>query len=92
MQPIVAVIAPGMMGSAVGQRLVENGIEVRTALGGRARAPLHVPRLPGMIGVSGWEAGGLRYHTVDRAARRRARAGRATCACNARRPEEADLR
>ena len=31
MQPIVAVIAPGMMGSAVGQRLVENGIEVRTA-------------------------------------------------------------
>ncbi len=38
MQPIVAVIAPGMMGSAVGQRLVENGIEVRTALGGRSEA------------------------------------------------------
>ena len=32
MQPIVAVIAPGMMGSAVGARLVENGIEVRTSL------------------------------------------------------------
>ena len=32
MQPIVAVIAPGMMGSAVGARLVENGIEVRTLL------------------------------------------------------------
>ncbi len=35
-QPIVAVIAPGMMGSAVGQRLVENGIEVYPALGGRS--------------------------------------------------------
>ena len=38
MQPIVAVIAPGMMGSAVGQRLVENGIEVRTLLTGRSDA------------------------------------------------------
>ena len=36
MQPIVAVIAPGMMGSGVGQRLVENGIEVRTLLAGKA--------------------------------------------------------
>ena len=52
MQPIVAVIAPGMMGSGVGQRLVENGIEVRTAArrpqrGDRARA-----KAAGMVGAS----------------------------------------
>ena len=34
--PIVAVIAPGMMGAAVGGRLVENGLKVLTALGGRS--------------------------------------------------------
>ena len=38
MQPVVAVIAPGMMGSAVGRRLVENGLEVRTSLTGRSDA------------------------------------------------------
>ena len=46
MQPIVAVIAPGMMGSAVGQRLVENGIEVRTSLAGfRVDDPLNAARV-----------------------------------------------
>jgi L-threonate 2-dehydrogenase len=35
MQPIVAVIAPGMMGSAVGHRLAENGVQVLTSLSGR---------------------------------------------------------
>jgi putative dehydrogenase len=52
MQPIVAVIAPGMMGSAVGQRLVENGIEVRTALGGRSEGTVARAKAAGMIGVS----------------------------------------
>ena len=46
MQPIVAVIAPGMMGSAVGARLVENGIEVRTSLAGRSEATWRAPRRP----------------------------------------------
>ena len=52
MQPIVAVIAPGMMGSAVGARLVENGIEVRTALNGRSPATVARAKAAGMIGAS----------------------------------------
>ena len=52
MQPIVAVIAPGMMGSAVGARLVENGIEVRTSLTGRSDATVARAKAAGMVGVS----------------------------------------
>jgi len=52
MQPIVAVIAPGMMGSAVGARLVENGIEVRTSLAGRSEASAARAKAAGMVGVS----------------------------------------
>jgi 3-hydroxyisobutyrate dehydrogenase-like beta-hydroxyacid dehydrogenase len=36
MSPIVAVIAPGAMGAAVGKRLVENGLTVLTSLAGRS--------------------------------------------------------
>ena len=36
MTPIVAVIAPGMMGAAVGKRLVDNGVKVLTSLKGRS--------------------------------------------------------
>jgi len=36
MNPLVAVIAPGMMGAAVGGRLVENGLKVLTSLAGRS--------------------------------------------------------
>ena len=52
MQPIVAVIAAGMMGSGVGQRLVENGIEVRTSLVGRSEATQARAKEAGMVGVS----------------------------------------
>jgi 3-hydroxyisobutyrate dehydrogenase-like beta-hydroxyacid dehydrogenase len=52
MQPVVAVIAPGMMGSAVGKRLVENGIEVRTSLAGRSDATVARAKAAGMVGVS----------------------------------------
>jgi 3-hydroxyisobutyrate dehydrogenase-like beta-hydroxyacid dehydrogenase len=38
MPPIVTVIAPGMMGSAVAKRLTESGVEVRTSLAGRSGA------------------------------------------------------
>jgi 3-hydroxyisobutyrate dehydrogenase-like beta-hydroxyacid dehydrogenase len=46
MNPVVAVIAPGMMGAAVGGRLTENGLKVLTSLTGRsadtvARAKKH---------------------------------------------------
>ncbi|MGA8076011.1 MAG: DUF1932 domain-containing protein [Xanthobacteraceae bacterium] len=36
MTPVVAIIAPGAMGAAVGQRLVENGVKVLTSLLGRS--------------------------------------------------------
>ncbi|MGA3400666.1 MAG: DUF1932 domain-containing protein [Acetobacteraceae bacterium] len=52
MPPVVAVIAPGMMGSAVGQRLVQNGVAVRTSLAGRSEATLVRARATGMVGVS----------------------------------------
>ena len=52
MQPIVAVIAPGMMGSGVGGRLAQNGIEARTALGGRSEASVGRAGAAGMVGVS----------------------------------------
>jgi 3-hydroxyisobutyrate dehydrogenase-like beta-hydroxyacid dehydrogenase len=41
-----------MMGSAVGQRLVENGIEVRTALAGRSEATVARAKAAGMVGAS----------------------------------------
>jgi L-threonate 2-dehydrogenase len=36
MNPVVAVIAPGMMGAAVGKRLVDHGLKVLTSLKGRS--------------------------------------------------------
>jgi len=36
MTPVVAVIAPGAMGAAVGKRLVDNGVTVLTSLEGRS--------------------------------------------------------
>ena len=36
MTPVVAVIAPGMMGAGVGKRLVDNGVKVLTSLQGRS--------------------------------------------------------
>ena len=36
MTPVVAVIAPGMMGAAVGKRLVDNGLKVLTSLKDRS--------------------------------------------------------
>lgn len=37
MTPIVAVVAPGLMGAAVGKRLVDNGLKVVTSLKGRSQ-------------------------------------------------------
>jgi 3-hydroxyisobutyrate dehydrogenase-like beta-hydroxyacid dehydrogenase len=51
MKPIVAVIAPGMMGSGVGQRLTENGADVVTSLVGRGRASAERARGAGMRAV-----------------------------------------
>jgi 3-hydroxyisobutyrate dehydrogenase-like beta-hydroxyacid dehydrogenase len=51
MQPVVAVIAPGMMGSAVAGRLVENGVTVRTSLAGRSQATVARAKAAGMTDV-----------------------------------------
>jgi len=51
MSLIVAVIAPGMMGSAVGKRLTSSGLEVRTLLSGRSAGTLRRAADAGMRGV-----------------------------------------
>ena len=52
MPPIVAVIAPGMMGSAVAHCLTVNKIEVRTLLDGRGAGTIARANAAGMTGVS----------------------------------------
>jgi len=49
---IVAVIAPGNMGAAVGRRLVEHGLEVRTLLAGRSAATVARAEAAGLVGVA----------------------------------------
>lgn len=56
MTSVVAVIAPGMMGSAVGKRLVENGLKVTTVLGGRSEETASRARAAGLIPVDEAEA------------------------------------
>ncbi len=51
MKPIIAVVAPGMMGSGVGQRLAENGADVVTSLAGRGGASAERARAAGMRAV-----------------------------------------
>ena len=49
--PIVAVIAPGAMGSAVAACMAARGVEVRTSLAGRSDASAARARRAGMIAV-----------------------------------------
>ena len=51
MKPIIAVIAPGSMGAAIGQRLVEHGAAVYTLLAGRSAATAARAAAAGMVGV-----------------------------------------
>jgi 3-hydroxyisobutyrate dehydrogenase-like beta-hydroxyacid dehydrogenase len=51
MSPIVAVIAPGAMGAAVGSRLVEHGLAVHTVLAGRSQASVARAAAAGMQSV-----------------------------------------
>ena len=52
MNPVVAVIAAGGMGSAVGKRLAENGVRVLTSLEGRSDASAARAKAAGMIAAS----------------------------------------
>jgi L-threonate 2-dehydrogenase len=48
MTPVVAVIAPGAMGAAVGRRLVDNGVTVLTSLEGRSEETRARAKVAGM--------------------------------------------
>ena len=52
MTPVVAVIAPGAMGAAVGKRLVDNGLKVLTSLSGRSEATAARAKAAGMVAAS----------------------------------------
>jgi 3-hydroxyisobutyrate dehydrogenase-like beta-hydroxyacid dehydrogenase len=52
MTPVVAVIAPGMMGAAVGKRLVDNGVKVLTSLSGRSQETASRAKSAGMTAAS----------------------------------------
>jgi putative dehydrogenase len=52
MKPVITIIAPGDMGSAVGKRLVDNGLRVMTVVDGRSDASRRRARDAGMEAVT----------------------------------------
>jgi L-threonate 2-dehydrogenase len=52
MTPVVTVIAPGMMGAAVGKRLVDNGLKVLTSLKDRSQDTVARAKAAGMAAAS----------------------------------------
>jgi L-threonate 2-dehydrogenase len=52
MTPLVAVIAPGMMGAAVGKRLADHGVKVLTSLAGRSGSTAARANAAGLLTVS----------------------------------------
>jgi len=58
MSPVVAVIAPGMMGAAVGKRLVDHGLKVLTSLKGRSEETAERASAAGMISAEDEEIAG----------------------------------
>jgi L-threonate 2-dehydrogenase len=52
MTPVVAVIAPGMMGAGVGRRLTDNGVKVLTSLAGRSAETAARANAAGMVAAS----------------------------------------
>jgi putative dehydrogenase len=52
MTPVVAVIAPGAMGAAVGKRLADNGVKVLTSLKGRSAETATRAKAAGMIAAN----------------------------------------
>jgi L-threonate 2-dehydrogenase len=57
MTPVVAIIAPGAMGAAVGKRLTAHGVRVLTSLTGRSDATVARARDAGMAAASDAEIG-----------------------------------
>src|SRR5258708_10901856 len=52
MTPVVAVIAPGIMGAAVGKRLTDHGLKVLTSLQGRSAETRERAQAAGMVAAS----------------------------------------
>ncbi len=52
MSPVVAVVAPGAMGAAVGKRLTDRGVKVLTSLTGRGESTAARATAAGMIAAS----------------------------------------
>ena len=48
MNPVVAVVAPGMMGAAVGGRLAAHGLKVLTSLTGRSAETVQRAKAAGL--------------------------------------------
>jgi 3-hydroxyisobutyrate dehydrogenase-like beta-hydroxyacid dehydrogenase len=61
MTPVVAVIAPGMMGAAVGRRLVDNGLKVLTSLKGRSAETADRARAAGLVAAGDEEIAASDY-------------------------------
>jgi L-threonate 2-dehydrogenase len=61
MTPVVAVIAPGMMGAAVGKRLVDNGVKVLTSLSGRSSETAARAKSAGMTTATDEEIAGTDF-------------------------------
>jgi putative dehydrogenase len=59
--PVVAVIAPGAMGAAVGKRLVDNGLKVLTSLTGRSAETAARAKAAGMAAASDKEIAGADF-------------------------------
>lgn len=52
MNPVVAIVAPGMMGAAVGGRLVAHGLKVLTSLSGRSDETIERAKQAGLSAAS----------------------------------------
>jgi putative dehydrogenase len=61
MTPVVAVIAPGAMGAAVGKRLADNGLKVLTSLTGRSQETIARAKAAGMAAASDKEIAGADF-------------------------------
>jgi 3-hydroxyisobutyrate dehydrogenase-like beta-hydroxyacid dehydrogenase len=61
MTPVIAVIAPGAMGAAVGKRLADNGLKVLTSLTGRSQETVARAKAAGMAAASDKEIAGADF-------------------------------
>jgi putative dehydrogenase len=59
--PVVAVIAPGAMGAAVGKRLFDNGVKVLTSLQDRSQETIARAKAAGMAAASDKEIAGADF-------------------------------